>query len=80
MGKYELIGSKTPRVDARSKAVGEAVYTDDMSLPCMLRGKILRSPYSHARILNIDISGAKALPGVKAVITSKDLPDIRFGA
>ncbi len=80
MGKYELIGSKTPRVDARSKSVGEAVYTDDMSLPCMLRGKILRSPYSHARILNIDISGAKALPGVKAVITSKDLPDIRFGA
>lgn len=80
MDKYELIGSKTPRVDASSKAAGEASYIDDLSLHNMLQGKILRSPYPHARISNIDVSRAKALPGVKAVITARDLPDIQFGA
>ena len=80
MSKYELIGANIPRVDANSKAVGEADYIDDLSLHNMLQGKILRSPYPHARILNIDVSRAKALPGVKAVVTAKDLPDIRFGA
>jgi 4-hydroxybenzoyl-CoA reductase subunit alpha len=71
--KLSVIGKRLPRVDARSKATGEAVYTIDMQLPKMLHGKILRSPHAHARILNIDASRAERLPGVKGVITWKDL-------
>ncbi len=59
------------------KATGEAKYTDDMVLPGMLYGKILRSPYPHARILDIDTSRAERLPGVKAVVTGRDTAGIR---
>lgn len=70
---FAVIGRRLPRVDARSKATGEAVYTIDIELPKMLYGKILRSPLPHARILYIDTHRAEKLPGVKAVITWKDL-------
>ncbi|MDZ4246889.1 MAG: xanthine dehydrogenase family protein molybdopterin-binding subunit, partial [Dehalococcoidia bacterium] len=58
---------------------GIAQYTGDISLPGMLYGKILRSPYAHARIKSIDKSRAERLPGVKAVITGKDTAGYRFG-
>jgi 4-hydroxybenzoyl-CoA reductase alpha subunit len=74
-----MIGKDIPNIDAIAKATGEAVYTIDMSLPGMLIGKILRSPLPHARILHIDTSRAKRIPGVKAVITAEDTPRIKFG-
>lgn len=74
MTKYSIIGRKTPRADTVPLATGEARYSDDMSLPGMLHGKVLYSPYAHARILSIDTSKAERLPGVKAVITGKDTP------
>lgn len=65
------VGSRVPLVDAYSKVTGSAVYTDDMKLPGMLVGKILRSHLPHARIVSIDTSAAEAMPGVKAVVTGK---------
>ncbi|NLD37857.1 MAG: molybdopterin-dependent oxidoreductase [Desulfatiglans sp.] len=79
MDKYDIIGKSVPRNHTRDKATGAAQYTDDIMLPGMLHGRLLRSPYAHARILNIDTSRAEALPGVKCVITGKDLPDVKFG-
>jgi carbon-monoxide dehydrogenase large subunit len=71
---HQIVGKAIPRVDAREKATGEAAYIDDISIHGMLYGAILRSPYPHARILNIDTSAAARVPGVKAVATAKDLP------
>ena len=78
MPEYSVIGKRIPRVDGSVKATGEAKFTVDLSLPSMLYGKILRSPYPHARILSIDSSSAEALPGVKAVITGRDTGVVRF--
>lgn len=78
-GLYSIIGKSLPRVDGVSKATGEARYTGDMTLPRMLYGKILRSPYPHARILDIDTRKASLLPGVKAVITGNDTLGIKYG-
>src|SRR3972149_1906145 len=74
------IGKRTPRVDARAKALGEAKFAVDISLPGMLHGKVLRSKRPHARILRIDTNKAKRLRGVRAVITSEDVPSIRYGS
>ena len=79
MDKYNIIGKSVPRTHVKDKATGAALYTDDMKLPGMLHGRLLRSRYAHARILNIDTSKAETLPGVKCVITGEDLPDITFG-
>ncbi|MDY7232930.1 xanthine dehydrogenase family protein molybdopterin-binding subunit [Hyalangium rubrum] len=76
----EVLGQSVPRLDAREKVTGRAVYTDDMTLPGMLHGALLGSPHAHARILSYDTSRAKALPGVKAVLTAEDLPDHKIGA
>jgi 4-hydroxybenzoyl-CoA reductase subunit alpha len=76
---FDIVGKDVPRTDARSKAIGAAMYTDDFKLPGMLYGKILRSPIAHGRILNIDVSKAAALPGVKCVITGEDTPKIKYG-
>jgi 4-hydroxybenzoyl-CoA reductase alpha subunit len=75
---YTIIGKNVPRIDAITKVTGEAKYTCDLKLPAMLWGKILRSPYPHARILNIDTNKAERLIGVRAVITSRDVPKTRF--
>jgi len=75
---FSVIGKPRPKVDGLSKCTGQAKYTDDLSLPRMLYGKLLRSTHPHARILSIDTSKAEALPGVYAVITGKDLP-VKFG-
>ncbi|MBN1654598.1 MAG: molybdopterin-dependent oxidoreductase [Deltaproteobacteria bacterium] len=77
--EFRIVGSNVPRTDARSKVTGAAMYTDDFKLPGMLFGKILRSPIAHGRILNIDVSKAAALPGVKCVITGEDTPKIKYG-
>jgi carbon-monoxide dehydrogenase large subunit len=79
MSDYYAVGKSVPRVDTLSKVTGQAAYTGDVILPGMLFGKAVRSPYSHARIVRIDTSRAEALPGVKAVITAKDVPDILMG-
>lgn len=66
------IGARIPLIDARRKATGEAIYTDDIKLPGMLIGKILRSPLAHARIVRLDLSKAKAIPGVYAAVSGQD--------
>lgn len=75
---YKIIGTPRPKVDAYAKVTGRALYADDIMLPRMLFGRLLRSPHAHARILSIDTSHALALPGVLAVITGADLPQ-KFG-
>jgi 4-hydroxybenzoyl-CoA reductase alpha subunit len=76
---YLNIGKPQPRIDGMEKATGEAKYTGDLELPRMLIGKLLGSPYPHAKILNIDRSKALALPGVKAVVTGADLRGQKYG-
>lgn len=75
---YKVIGTSVNRLDAVAKVTGKAKYADDFFERDMLVGKVLRSPYAHAIIKNIDASKAKALPGVEAVITHKDLPKVQF--
>lgn len=77
--EYSIIGKPIPRVDARLKVTGEAKYAADIEVADMLWGAIKRSPYPHARILNIDTSKAERLPGVKAVITGKDFGGFKWG-
>lgn len=74
----DLIGSRPVRPDGVPKVTGMAQYGADYGLPGMLWGKVLRSPHAHARIKSIDTSRALALKGVKAVITSEDLPEQSF--
>ncbi len=74
-----VVGKSLPRLDAAGKVTGTAVYAADFALPGMLHGKILRSPAPHARLVRIDASRALALPGVRAVITATDVPDVRYG-
>jgi CO/xanthine dehydrogenase Mo-binding subunit len=69
------IGTRTIRPDGADKVTGRATYSADNTMPGMIWGKILRSPHAHARIRSIDTSKAEALPGVKAVVTAKDLVD-----
>ncbi len=73
-----VVGKPLPKVDAGAKVTGQAVYADDVVLPRTLHCRILRSPHPHARILSIDTSAARRIPGVRAVITGSDLP-IKFG-
>src|SRR5438874_2734293 len=75
---YTIVGTPRAKVDAYAKVTGRAVYADDILLPRMLYGRILRSPHAHARILSIDTSQAAKLPGVLAIITGEDLPQ-KFG-
>jgi len=72
------VGRDTPRIDAIDKVTGRAVYLDDITFPDLLYAKILRSPHPHAYILKIDTSEAERLPGVKAILTFKDVPRIPF--
>ena len=79
MNQFTIVGKSVPRTDARAKATGAAIYTDDIKLPGMLHGALLRSPVPHARISHIDVKKARALPGVKCVITGEDTPKIKYG-
>ncbi len=75
-GGYTVIGTRQPRVDGTDKVTGCALFGADINLPRLLHGKVLRSPHAHACIRSIDTSQAEALPGVKAVVTAADLPDL----
>jgi CO/xanthine dehydrogenase Mo-binding subunit len=76
---YRYIGKDTPRKDARDIVTGKAQYLDDVRLPNMLIGKVLRSPLPHADIKRIDVGRAAALPGVHAVLTYKEVTDAVWG-
>ena len=78
-GDYAIIGKPLAKKDAWIKATGDAKYADDLAFQGMLYGKLLRSPHPHARIRSIDTIRAENLPGVRAVVTSKDFPGIKFG-
>jgi len=71
------VGKPLPRPDARAKVTGEAIFAADLYFENMLHAKVLRSPYPHAHIRRIDVSKAKALPGVAAVLTADDIPGTR---
>jgi CO/xanthine dehydrogenase Mo-binding subunit len=68
----KVIGHATPRVDAAERVSGRATYTRDVYLDGMLYAQVLRSPHPHARIKAIDLSKARALPGVKAIVTHEN--------
>jgi len=75
---HNIVGKSVQRLDAIAKVTGRAMYSEDFFERDMLVGKVLRSPHAHAKVLSIDASKAKALPGVVAVITPADLPKIKF--
>jgi CO/xanthine dehydrogenase Mo-binding subunit len=77
---FRIIGRRTPKVDAVDKVTGRAQFGADVPLPGLLVGKVLRSPYAHARIRRLDTRQAEAMPGVRAVVTGRDLPRIVPGA
>jgi xanthine dehydrogenase molybdenum-binding subunit len=74
----KIVGKSVQRLDAVEKVTGRARYSEDFFERDMLVGKVLRSPFAHARVKRIDASRAKALPGVEAVLTPADLPKIKF--
>jgi carbon-monoxide dehydrogenase large subunit len=75
----QVVGRPTPRIEGQLKVTGKALYSADLNLPGTLWGKVLRSPISYGRIKNIDISKARQVPGVKAVITGRDVTGLRIG-
>jgi 4-hydroxybenzoyl-CoA reductase subunit alpha len=77
--RFSVVGQPLPKIDAWAKVAGETKYADDLILPRMAHGKLLRSPHPHALIKRIDTARARALAGVYAVITGHDLPRVKFG-
>jgi CO/xanthine dehydrogenase Mo-binding subunit len=75
----KVVGKRLPRVDAKERVTGEAIYPADFSLPGMVHARMLRSPHAHARISRIDTSRAEALKGVLAVVTAADFPELPIG-
>src|SRR6201986_3950964 len=71
-----VVGTRPVRPDGVDKVTGRAMFGADMVMAGMLWGKVKRSPHAHARIVSIDASKALALPGVKAVVTAADFPEI----
>jgi len=74
-----VVGKRLPKIDAPDKATGRAIYTDDIVLPNMIYGKLLLSPLPHAKIKSINVKKAKALPGVKLILTGADVTDLTYG-
>ena len=72
---YQVIGKSTPRIEGAAKVTGNARYAADFTLPGTIWGKCLHAPYAHARIVRIDTTRARALPGVHAVLTGADTRD-----
>jgi xanthine dehydrogenase molybdenum-binding subunit len=79
MTAFAVIGKGTPKRDGPEKVTGRTRYLHDLTLPRMLHGRILRAKYPHARLVRIDASRARALPGVVAVITGEDVEQHPFG-
>ncbi len=75
LNDFSIIGKPTAMVDAAEKTTGGGKYTDDLSVPGMLIGKILHSPYPHARIKSIDTSRAQQLEGVVTIVVGEDAPN-----
>src|SRR5512134_805715 len=73
------VGASPPRLEAADKATGRAEYADDLHRPGMLHAAIVASPHAHARILGYRLEAARAIPGVKAIVTGADLANIRSG-
>ena len=76
--ELSYVGKRLTRPDVSAKVTGSAEYGADITLPGMLIGRILMSPYAHAKIVRLDTSRAKALPGVAVVITHEDVPKLGF--
>jgi CO/xanthine dehydrogenase Mo-binding subunit len=76
---YTTIGKPLGRIEGPAKVTGQATYSSDVRLPGMLWGKVLRSPLPHARIVRLETRRAERLPGVLAVLTAADLPDVLIG-
>src|SRR5207249_5302500 len=77
---FSVVGQRVQRIEGYDKVTGESKYIADIALPGMLIGKILRSPYPHARILRIDTSRAERLRGLRAVVTAEDSLKRPWGA
>src|SRR5213593_4766180 len=74
VSEFSVIGRRLPKVNSWAHLTGEARYADDLFLPRMLFGRLLRSTRPHARIRHIDVSRAAAHPGVVAIVTGADMP------
>ena len=79
MTTYDVVGKPVTREDGPEKVSGSHLYPADVARPGMIFGKVLRSPFPHARIVRIDTSRAAGLAGVRAVVTGQDLPGMRVG-
>jgi 4-hydroxybenzoyl-CoA reductase subunit alpha len=75
MSEFSVIGRRLPKVNAWAHLTGTALYADDIRLPRMLHGRLLRSTQPHARIKRVDVSRALAHPGVVAIVTGADMPE-----
>ena len=80
MTSFKVLETNHPRLDAIEKVTGTATYASDVYLPGMLMCKLLLSTQSHAKIVSIDVAEAKNIPGVRAVITGQDYPEVHFGS
>jgi xanthine dehydrogenase molybdenum-binding subunit len=76
-GNFRVIGTRPIRPDGVDKVTGRALYGADYALPRMLHGCVLRSPYAHARIKSINVAKALEHPGVKAIVTGEDFPEVK---
>ena len=76
---HRIVGQPVGKLEGIGKVSGQALYSGDVTLPGLVWGKALRSPLPHARILRIDASRARTLPGVLAVLTAQDLPNVLVG-
>ncbi|MCX7002889.1 MAG: xanthine dehydrogenase family protein molybdopterin-binding subunit, partial [bacterium] len=71
---FDIVGHSPARPDAADKVCGREQYVGDLSLPRMLHAAVVRSTRAHARVLALDVAAARALPGVAAVLTARDIP------
>ena len=78
MADLKSVGRSERRVDSVKLATGRGTFVDDIALPGMLHARILRSPHAHARIVRIDATKARAIPGVAAVLTHEDVPRVPY--
>ncbi len=77
--EFKIVGSSPSRIGGVERVIGKGIYGIDLMMKDQLHGGILRSQYAHAKIVSIDTSEARALPGVHAVVTAADAPDVRYG-
>jgi len=76
--RFPLVGQSVPDPDALEKATGILPFSDDILMPGMLHGRVLRSPHANARIRKVEVRKARALPGVHAVLTAENIPGVNL--